>query len=102
MNALQNIGEFELIREVGRGGMGVVYEARDLRLGGRRVALKVILNTARGAQNVERFRREATSAARLVHPGVVQVFDFGEIEGRPYIAMEFVDGTPFEIGRAHV
>lgn len=96
MNALQNIGEFELIREVGRGGMGVVYEARDLRLGGRRVALKVILNTARGAQNVERFRREATSAARLVHPGVVQVFDFGEIEGRPYIAMEFVDGTPFD------
>ncbi len=96
MNALQNIGEFELIREIGRGGMGVVYEARDLRLGGRRVALKVILNTARGAQNVERFRREATSAARLVHPGVVQVFDFGEIEGRPYISMEFVDGMAFD------
>jgi tetratricopeptide (TPR) repeat protein/predicted Ser/Thr protein kinase len=96
MSDPQRFGDFELVREVGRGGMGVVYEARDLRLGGRRVALKVILNTARGAQNVERFKREATSAARIVHQGVVQVFDFGEIEGRPYIAMEFVDGRPFD------
>jgi serine/threonine protein kinase/Flp pilus assembly protein TadD len=93
---MQRLGNYEIVREVGRGGMGVVYEALDEKLGRRRVALKVILNAGRTRQDVERFRREATSAARLDGPGVVRVFDFGEIEGRPYIAMEFVDGRSFD------
>jgi serine/threonine protein kinase len=96
MTEVQKLGEYEILREVGRGGMGVVYEALDTRLGGRRVALKVILNTSRGRHSSERFRREANSAARLVNPGIVQVFNFGEVEGKPFIAMEFVDGTPFD------
>ncbi|HYC76010.1 MAG TPA: protein kinase, partial [Planctomycetota bacterium] len=96
MTDLQRLGDYEIVREVGRGGMGVVYDARNVRLNGKRVALKIILSAGRTPLAAERFRREANSAARLVHPGIVQVYDFGEAEGRPYIAMEFVDGRPLD------
>jgi eukaryotic-like serine/threonine-protein kinase len=83
---------YEILYELGRGGMGVVYKARHRRLG-RSVALKMILDGAHAApRELDRFRREAEAIARLQHPNIVQIFDFGEHEGRPYLALEFVEG----------
>ena len=83
---------YQLLDEVGRGGMGVVYKAWHRRLG-RPVALKMILAGAHAAPRaLDRFRREAEAIARLQHPNIVQIFDFGEHDGRPYLALEFVEG----------
>jgi len=80
------------VREVARGGMGVVYEARDERLD-RRVALKVILAGAHASpEQVARFRFEAEAAAGLDHAGIVPVHEVGEAAGRHFFAMGFVDG----------
>jgi serine/threonine protein kinase/Tfp pilus assembly protein PilF len=93
---VETIGDFEVLREIGRGGMGVVYEARQLSLN-RRVALKVLPGIGRSSNEaVERFRREAASAARLTHPNIIQVYAFGESAGHHFIAMEFVDGPSLE------
>ena len=81
---------YEIIGELGRGGMGVVYEARHRALN-RRVALKVIRGFA-GRDEVGRFRAEAEAVARLQHPNIVQVYEVGEHAGVPYLALEFVDG----------
>ncbi len=90
---LPAVDRFEIVGEVGRGGMGVVYRARQKGLD-RTVALKVLsAGSLAVAEEVERFRREAQAAAKLRHPGIVEVLDIGEFEGRPYIAMEFVDGV---------
>jgi serine/threonine protein kinase len=80
---------YRLLREVGRGGMGVVYEAEEEALE-RRVALKVLL-AERGLEprSLERFRREARAAARLEHPGIVPIYAVGEAGGVPYYAMEY-------------
>src|ERR1700704_6258883 len=92
----RRLGDFEVVRELGRGGMGVVYEARQVSLN-RRVALKVLPGIGRSnPQAVERFRREAASAAKLTHPNIIQVYAFGESAGHHYIAMEFVDGPSLE------
>ncbi len=86
------LGEFELVRELGRGGMGVVYLARQPRLG-REVAVKVLVATpATQARDVERFHREARAIASLRHPGIVQVFADGQVEGTHWFAMEHVEG----------
>jgi Protein kinase domain len=86
------IAGYEILKELGRGGMGVVYKARHLRLK-RLVALKVILAGGHaGAAEFARFRVEAEAVARLQHPNVVQVFDVGEQEGLPFLAMELVEG----------
>ncbi|MBI4567779.1 MAG: protein kinase, partial [Planctomycetes bacterium] len=86
------LGEYKLVRELGRGAMGVVYEAIQDGVG-RRVALKVLpSNLTTSKQVVERFKREAASAAKLNHPNVVPIYGVGEDGGTHYYAMEFVDG----------
>ena len=77
---------------IAKGGMGAVYRATDERLG-RTVAIKVLLaELAEDATSITRFEREASAMARLTHPGIVQVFDFGKHDGVPYIVMEHVVG----------
>jgi serine/threonine protein kinase len=86
------LGDFEILREIGHGGMGVVYEAEQLSLR-RRVALKVLPpSLGRDARVVDRFRREAEAAAKLRHPNIVPVYAVGEEAGTPFFAMERVEG----------
>jgi eukaryotic-like serine/threonine-protein kinase len=83
---------YELEDRLGHGGMATVYCARDTKLD-RQVAIKLLADNFAGDEDVrKRFSREARLAARLDHPNVVQVFDVGEDDGRPYIVMEYVDG----------
>jgi eukaryotic-like serine/threonine-protein kinase len=85
-------GRYRIVHRLGSGGMADVYCAEDTQLG-RNVALKLLYRRlAEDAEFVERFRREASSAAGLQHPNVVQVFDRGEWDGTYYIAMEFLEG----------
>jgi serine/threonine protein kinase/WD40 repeat protein len=88
----ERLGEYRLLREVGRGGMGVVYEAEQESLG-RHVALKVLPPSALlNRTYLERFRREARAAAKLHHTNIVPVFGVGEEEGVPFYAMQFIRG----------
>ena len=88
----ERLGDFRILRLVGRGGMGVVYEAIQESLG-RRVALKVLPGGYRPTPHaLERFRLEARAAARLHHTNIVPVFGVGEHEGVPYYAMQFIQG----------
>lgn len=89
------IGHFTIVRELGRGGMGVVYEARQENPD-RAVALKVLYGHHTPAANVERmFRRESQALARLKHPGIAAIFESGRVKaGRAFIAMELVSGAP--------
>jgi WD40 repeat protein/serine/threonine protein kinase len=90
--ALQQLGDFRIIREVGKGGMGIVYEAEQVSLG-RHVALKVLpKNMLLDARAKRRFEREAKSAARLHHTNIVPVFGVGEQDGLPYYVMQFIQG----------
>ena len=83
---------YDLLGELGRGGMGVVYKARDQKLK-RTVALKMILSgTHASDEDMQRFQIEAEAVAKLQHPNIVQIFEVAEHEGRPYIALEFADG----------
>jgi serine/threonine protein kinase len=83
---------YEILEELGRGGMGVVYKARQTSLK-RTVALKMILAGAHAApEELNRFRHEAEAVAQLQHPNIVQVYDIGEAGGLPFISLEFVDG----------
>lgn len=86
------LGDFQIMRKLGRGGMADVYAARQLSLG-RDVALKVLRNDyARDKDYVERFRREARAAAKLNHPNIVQVYEVGSVDSQYYISQELVDG----------
>jgi eukaryotic-like serine/threonine-protein kinase len=88
----QTLGDFRLVREVGRGGMGLVYEAEQISLG-RRVALKVLpFTTALDPRQLQRFKNEAQAAAQLQHPHIVPVHAVGTERGVPYYAMQFIDG----------
>ena len=84
------IGPYTIVREIGRGGMGVVYEGWDERLS-RAVAIKTILRTSDTGMR-ERFAREARAAAAVSHPNICQLFDIGEHEGEPFLCMELLDG----------
>lgn len=96
LEATSNLGDFEIIREIGRGGMGVVYEAADRALG-RRVALKVLHASAFASRkHVDRFHRESRLAAQLHHTNIVSVYGVGEENGTHYYAMQFVDGVTIE------
>lgn len=107
-NATQSLlGRYRLVKVLGQGAMGVVYEAMDTRLG-RTVAIKTVLRSHLVDENsageyASRFEREAQAAARLAHPNVVTVHDFGEHEDISYIVMEFVRGRElaevFEAGQ---
>jgi serine/threonine protein kinase/WD40 repeat protein len=91
------LGEYRILREVGRGGMGVVYEAVQEPLG-RHVALKVLPWQGRmDSAQIERFRLEASSAARLHHTNIVPVFGVGEHEGVHYYSMQFIHGTGLDV-----
>ena len=89
---IRYIGEYEILEEIARGGMGIVFRARQAQLG-RIVALKMILaGKLADDADVERFRREAKAAAQLKHPNIVPVHEIGEHEGRHYFTMDFIDG----------
>jgi serine/threonine protein kinase/formylglycine-generating enzyme required for sulfatase activity/tetratricopeptide (TPR) repeat protein len=95
---LRQLGDYQILREVGRGGMGVVYEARQLSLG-RHVAIKVLPSHALlDPRQLGRFQREARSAARLHHTNIVPVFGIGEQDGLHYYVMQFIPG----LGLDHV
>jgi serine/threonine protein kinase len=92
--ALGQLGDFRLIREIGRGGMGIVYEAEQLSLD-RRVALKVLpLAGVLDERQLQRFRREAQAAAHLHHTNIVPVFAVGCERGVHYYAMQYIEGCP--------
>lgn len=86
------LGEFRILREIGRGGMGVVFEAHQESLD-RRVALKVLPNSIQNPQALERFQREARLSAALHHPNIVSVHSIGEADGTHFFAMQLVHGV---------
>lgn len=94
---IEHLGDFRILREIGHGGMGVVYEAEQVSLG-RRVALKLLTQRMlRDGVQKRRFEREAKAAARLHHTNIVPVFGSGEHEGTPYYVMQFIQGLGLDV-----
>jgi serine/threonine protein kinase len=93
---LKSIGKYEILEILGRGGMGVVYRARDKRIG-RDVAIKMLTDGFAGnSEMLARFYLEAGHTGTLRHPNIVTVYDVSDQEGTPYIVMEYLDGTPLD------
>jgi serine/threonine protein kinase len=95
------LGKYALVRELGRGGMGVVYEAQDTQLQ-RPVALKLLVTRQgiapeQAAQERQRFDREAQAIAKLKHPNIVTLYEAGELQNRRFLAMELIAGRPFHV-----
>jgi WD40 repeat protein len=94
--SLPTVRGYEVLRELGHGGMGVVYQARQIGLE-RLVALKMLpAETQASTGALARFRTEAEAVARLAHPNIVQVYEVGEAGGRPWLALEYVDGSSLD------
>src|SRR5262245_57278302 len=92
----RRLGDFEILREIGRGGMGIVYEAEQVSLH-RKVALKVLSSgLGLSSKAVLRFRREAEAAAKLHHTNIVPVYAIGEEAGTHFYAMELIDGPSLD------
>jgi formylglycine-generating enzyme required for sulfatase activity/serine/threonine protein kinase len=95
--SLRQLGDYQILREIGRGGMGVVYEAQQLSLG-RHVAIKVLPNHALlDPRQLGRFQREARSAAKLHHTNIVPVFGVGEQDGLHYFVMQLIPGLGLDV-----
>jgi hypothetical protein len=95
------VAGYEILGELGRGGTGVVYRARDVVLN-RLVALKMLLAGAHaGEEALGRFRREAETLARMRHPGIVQIHELGNASGHLYLALEYVEGGSLAARLAH-
>src|SRR5580658_7697906 len=92
MSALpERIGPYNITGKLGEGGMGVVYSADDTRLN-RPVAVKMILDSGNDEDSRKRFLREAQAAARVTHPNICRLYDIGEVDGRPFLVMELLEG----------
>ena len=92
---LPMIAGFQIVREIGQGGMGAVYEAIELALG-RRAAIKILLTQRASMSSIERFHREARAAAKLHHTNIVPVFGVGEDEGQLYYVMQFIESESLD------
>ncbi len=90
-----SFGRYELLAEIARGGMGIVYRAKDTQ-NGAILALKVMIEADEDEARLQRFEREAELAKALDHPGIVKVYDAGTIDGMPYFTMDLVDGKSFD------
>lgn len=87
----EQIGPYAITGKLGEGGMGIVYSANDTRLN-RPVALKMILDSGDDEDSRKRFLREAQAAARVTHPNICRIYDIGEVDGRPFLVMELLEG----------
>src|SRR5579862_1898655 len=92
MLGMRFIGRYKVLEELGRGGMGIVYRGEDPRLE-RAVAIKVLPPRKTSGKALERFNREARVCARLDHPYILKIYDFGQEEETYHIVMEFVEGV---------
>ncbi|MEL6105320.1 MAG: serine/threonine-protein kinase [Planctomycetota bacterium] len=101
MSRSERVGAYELVEEIARGGMGVVFKAKHSKLN-RIAALKMILGGRFSSEaDIRRFQIEAEAAAKLDHPGIVPVYDIGEHDGQPFFAMKFIDGDSLAGKIAH-
>jgi formylglycine-generating enzyme required for sulfatase activity/predicted Ser/Thr protein kinase len=99
------IGRYRVLKELGRGGQGIVYLAKDLNLG-REVAIKTLKRSALALEELQRLQREARIASRLDHPGICPIYEIGDFLGSPYLVMRYVRGTTLaskihELRKAH-